>query len=89
MRNLAPVSLHQVRADWERVKSEVAYVRVLMLGQRYIEALRREQSQARLDAPDGGSVNSARTSPDCRAGRPAEVSGRVEVAGLVREGLAQ
>lgn len=69
MRNLAPVSLHQVRADWERVKSEVAYVRVLMLGQRYIEALRREQSQARLDAPDGGSVKFREDQPRLPGGQ--------------------
>ena len=38
-----PVTLRQARADWLRVESEVAYVRVLILGQRYFEALAREQ----------------------------------------------
>ena len=42
MRNNETVSLRQVRADWERVKCEVAYVRVLFLAQRYREALIRD-----------------------------------------------
>ena len=37
------LSLHQVRADWLRVQGEVAWVRMLLAGQQYFEALQREQ----------------------------------------------
>ena len=37
------VTLRSVRADWLRVQSEVAWVGMLLAGQRYFEALSREQ----------------------------------------------
>lgn len=39
----SPVTLRSVRADWLRVQSEVAWVGMLLAGQRYFEALSREQ----------------------------------------------
>ena len=61
-----------MKADWLRVKSEVAYVRMLFAGARWIEALRREElaasqkyspDQPRVPAgnPDGGQWTSGGT----------------------------
>ena len=36
-------NLRSARADWLRVQSEVAYVRTILAGQRYFDALHREQ----------------------------------------------
>ena len=47
-----PASLRQVRADWLRVQSEVAYVRTLFAGQTYREALRREAEREEKYSPD-------------------------------------
>ena len=47
-----PLSVHQVKADWLRVQGEVAYVRMLVAGQRWIEALRREERESLKYSPD-------------------------------------
>ena len=38
-----PVALHAVRTKWLRVKSEVAYVRMLFAGARFRESLERDE----------------------------------------------
>lgn len=40
-----PASLHEVRTKWLRVQSEVAYLKMLFAGQRFREALRREEAR--------------------------------------------
>lgn len=59
-------SLHQVRADWLRVQGEVAYVRMLIAGQSYFDALQREQrfnpnhdDRGRFTFGDGGGSGGA------------------------------
>ena len=81
-----PVTLRQVRADWLRVETEVAYVRVLILGQRYFEALAREQrfnpnhdALGRFTTGDGqgsGSGDGAQLANARRVIRQVTVGGR-------------
>ena len=69
MRNNETVSLRQVRADWERVKCEVAYVRVLILGQRLREALLRDEAKVQLATSEGGSVKFREDQPRLPGGQ--------------------
>jgi hypothetical protein len=63
------LSLRHARADWERVKCEVAYVRVLILAQRLREAMLRDEAAGRLSAPDGGAVKFRDDQPRLPAGQ--------------------
>ena len=63
------LSLHQVRADWLRVQGEVAWVRMLLAGQQYFDALQREQrfnpnhdDRGRFTFGDGASTSASQES---------------------------
>ena len=43
MWNEKDANLRNARADWRRVASDVAYVRMLMAGKRWVEAVKREE----------------------------------------------
>jgi hypothetical protein len=62
------LSLRHARADWLRVKSEIAYVRVLILAQRLREAILRDEAAARLNTSDGGAVKFREDQPRLPAG---------------------
>lgn len=46
-----PWSLREVKADWLRVRSEFYYLRTLLLGKRWIEALQRRADELDRQEP--------------------------------------